>query len=176
MKRILAIMFSGLPRAAYMPIFGIPILSVACLCALLTGCPSQNTTAALVGVAGTAIASLETLEGHTEAAAKIQTDFAAAQTAVLNWKAGTPTQDVAQALALVESDLNLLPVSVQDQAYITLAIGTVQSVLDLFPAAQGSGITSNVRHADVNTFVAPKTVDEFKARWNGIGGIASPLK
>lgn len=164
-------------------LFAWPILFVmfgGCVCLITTGCPTQNTTAALVGIAGTAIASLETIEGHTQAATQIQTDFSAAQTAVLNWKSGTPTQDVAQALQLVESDLNLLPVSVQDQAYIELAIGTVQSVLELFPAANPTPGTvlspATLSHAQALSIVAPKTADEFKARWNGIGGIAPPLK
>lgn len=147
----------------------LPLL-LSLLCAPLAGCKEQNTAAALVGIAGTAIASLETIEVHTQAAAQIQTDFSAAETAVLNWKAGTPTQDVAQTLQLVESDLSLLPVSVQDQAYIELAIGTVQSVLDLFPAANPTpGMVlspATLNHAQVLSIMAPKTADEFKARWN----------
>jgi len=139
------------------------------ICLLCAGCPSQNQTAALVGVAGTAIASLEAIEGHTDAAAKIQTDFAAAQSAVLHWKAGTPTEDVSQALQLVESDLNLLPVSEKDRAYVELAVGTVQSVLDLFPGAVAP-------HIAVAGSVAPKTVDEFKAEWNALPGHLAPLK
>jgi len=139
------------------------------LCLLCAGCPSQNQTAALVGIAGSAIASLETIEGHTDAAVKIQTDFAAAQSAVLHWKAGTPTEDVAQALQLVESDLNLLPVSEKDQAYVKLAVGTVQSVLDLFPSAVAPRVAAPAG-------VAPKTVEEFKAEWNALPGQLAPLK
>lgn len=144
------------------------------LCLILAGCPSQNQAAALVGIAGTAIASLETIEGHTDAAAKIQVDFNAAQTAVLNWKAGSPTQDVAQALALVESDLNLLPVSVQDQAYIELAIGTVQSVIVLFPPP--APVALSAHGMSVNPLTAPKTADEFRRTWNALPGNLEPLK
>lgn len=147
------------------------IIAAVLVCLLLNGCPTQDQTAALVGIAGTAIAALETIEGHTDAAAKIQKDFTAAQTAVLNWKKGTPTQDVAQALALLESDLNLLPISQKDQAYVELGIGTVQSILVLFPSAQpadGSPIPLAVAmHTNVP---APKTADEFKARWNALPG------
>lgn len=142
---------------------------------VLTGCPQQNTTAALVGIAGTAIASLETIEGNSDQAARIQKDFSLAQTAVLNWKQGTPTEDVAQALLLVQNDLSLLPVSTQTQAYIELALGTVQSILVLFPnTVQPSfAVTAKVRHPQI---VAPKTAAEFKKSWNSIGGIAPPLK
>ena len=134
----------------------LPLL-LCLLCGPLAGCPSQNTTAALVGIAGTAIASLETIEGNTDAAAKIQTDFNLAQTAVLNWKTGTPTEDVAEALQLVESDLHALPVSEKDQEYVALAVGTVQSVLDLFPSG---GVAAP--HVAVASDAAPKSVEEFK--------------
>lgn len=138
------------------------------------GCEKQNTAAALIGIAGVAIASLETIEGHGDVAAQLQTDFAAAQTAVLNWKQGTATQDVSQALALVQNDLNLLPVSQQDQAYIELAIGTVQSILDLFPGtAPQFAVTANVRRVQI---VAPKTAKEFKATWNALPDHLAPLK
>lgn len=139
------------------------------------GCDKQNTTAALVGIAGTAIASLETIEGNTDAAAQIQKDFTAAQTAVLNWKQGTPTEDVAQALLLVQNDLSLLPVSVQTQAYIELALGTVQSILVLFPnTVQPSfAVTAKVKRVQI---VAPKTAAAFKASWNALPGHLAPLK
>lgn len=152
----------------------LPLL-LCLLCAPLAGCPSQNTTAALVGIAGTAIASLETLEGNTDAAAQIQKDFNLAQTAVLNWKTGSPTDDVAQALLLVQNDLSLLPVSQQDQAYIELALGTVQSILDLFPATTqpAFAVAAKVRRVQI---VAPKTAAEFKASWNALPGHLAPLK
>lgn len=142
---------------------------------VLTGCPQQNQVAALVGIAGTAIASLETIEGNTDRAAQIQQDFNLAQTAVLNWKTGSPTEDVAQALLLVQNDLSLLPVSVRTQAYIELALGTVQSILDLFPATTQPAFAVTAKVARVQ-IVAPKTAAEFKKSWNAIGGIAPPLK
>lgn len=138
------------------------------------GCEKQNTAAALIGIAGVAVSSLETIEGHGDVAAQLQTVFSATQTAVLNWKAGTPTQDVSQALQIVQNDLLLLPVSVQTQAYIELALATVQAVLDLFPGtALQFATTAKVRRVQI---VAPKTAAEFKASWNAIGGIAPPLK
>lgn len=149
---------------------GIAAISPSVL--FLTGCPQQNQAAALVGIAGVAIASLETIEGHTDAATKIQVDFAAAQTAVLNWKVGTPTQDVAQALQIVMNDINLLPVSKKDQAYILLAGGTVQSVLDLFPESA----TSPHMLANIQLYNPPKTKAEFIAQWNALSGNLAPLK
>jgi len=150
----------------------LPLL-LCLLCAPLAGCPSQNTAAALVGIAGTAIASLETIEGHGDLAAQIQKDFGDAQTAVLNWKSGTPTQDVHQALAIVVNDLNLLPVSQQTQEYIILAVGTVQAVLDLFPGTDPQFATT-ARAMRVQ-IVAPKSEKEFRARWNALPGHLAPL-
>lgn len=150
---------------------GIAAISPSLL--LVTGC-DQNQAAALVGIAGTAIASLENIEGNSDAAAQIQKDFNAAQTAVLNWKTGTPTQEVHEVLAIVVNDLNLLPVSQRDQEYIVLAVGTVQAVLALFPGTDPAfAVTAKV--APRQKIVVPKTAAEFKARWNAIGGIA-PLK
>lgn len=154
----------------------IPLL-VCLLCVPLAGCPSQNTTAALIGIAEVAVSSLETIEGNTAAAQQIQTDFSAAQSAVLNFKAGSPTQDVAQALKLVQDDLNLLPVSKQDEAYINLAIGTINSILLLFPQPTTglSAHTSLVPHRTiVSNTPPPKNAAEFKAQWNAIHS-AAPL-
>jgi hypothetical protein len=64
--------------------------------------------------------------------------------------------------------LNLLPVSQKDQAYVELAVGTVQSVLDLFPGAVAP-------HVAVAPVAAPKSVEEFKARWNALPGRLAPL-
>lgn len=166
----------------------------ALLCAALafstTGCTSQQTAADMITTVGTAVASLEAIEGNTSAVAQIQADFAAASSAVANWKTGTPTQQVAEALALVESDLNLLPVSSQDQALIDLAIGTVDELLTEFPAttttttpavttvsfryasfgdsiAYGSG-TAQVKHRTVHLAKTPKSKKDFVKQWNAV--------
>lgn len=151
------------------------------ICPMFAGCPvSQNTAAALVGIAGTAVTTLESLEGHTDAATKLSKDFAAAQTAILNFKQGSVTQDVAEALALVQDDLNLLPVSTQDEAYINLAIGTINALLDLFPAQAGAVVSAHAVLVPHRTIVsntpAPKTAKQFKAQWNAIPGGLAPLK
>lgn len=104
------------------------------LCGGLTGCPGQQTAVELLGVVEQATVSLATLEGNTADIAKLQADFAAAQTAITNFKSGTPAQDVIEALNIVQDDLNLLPVPSGDKALVDLAIGTVDELLALFPA------------------------------------------
>ena len=115
------------------------ILSTALILGMLTlpttGCgASQTTLADIVTTLGNTIAAVETLEGNSALAAQIQKDTAAAQSAVLGWKAGSPTQDVVQALNLVVSDLNLLPVAISptDAALIALAVSTVEELLTDF--------------------------------------------
>jgi hypothetical protein len=120
------------------------ITAALCLTALslsTTGCASQTTIADLIAVVGTSVASIEALEGNTAVVTKIQTDTAAARAQVLDWKSGTPTQDVVAALNLVEDDLNILPVSSQDQALVDLALGTVDEILALIQATPASPVT-----------------------------------
>lgn len=115
----------------------IGIVGLACATALpLTACDSndQKTAAALVQVAGTAVTSLLILENDVALADILQKDFQAASVAVLNWKVGTPAQDVVQALNIVDADLDLIPVTDKDKALINLAIGTVDEIISLFPA------------------------------------------
>lgn len=166
---------------------GLVLGSAMLLCA--TGCDQQQTAAELIGVVGTSVAALAVFEGNGLLATKLQTDFAAASAAVANWKSGTPAQDVVEALNLVEADLNLLPVSAEDDALITLAIGTVDQIFAFFPvpapaapaavpalksvgyqaaplsphAAHGQG---NVAHKPVKLVNPPKTAKEFRKQWN----------
>jgi hypothetical protein len=164
-------------------------LVAAPLCAALifstSGCTHQTTTAELIGIVGTSVAALETIEGNTTAATKLSTDFAAAESAVMNWKSGTPTQNVAEALQLIESDLSLLPVTSEDTALIDLAIGTVDQILAIFgtPATPvttalingvpahivyaGYGQTVTTQHRPVPA-VHFKNKKQFKSAWNKI--------
>lgn len=154
----------------------------------LAGCNAQQTGAELVTALGTAVASLETIEGNSVAAVKVQTDTTAAAAAFTNWKAGTPAQDVIEALNLVEDDLNLLPVSPQDQALVDLGIGVVDELLALLPAPastvqpavyRGSVQmlqASDVKHRHPKLKKPVKSVKEFKKQWNAIVATHPELK
>jgi hypothetical protein len=135
------------------------------------GCTSTTTIADLIAVVGTSVASLEALEGNTAIVSQIQTDTATATKQVLAWKSGAPTQDVIAALNLVEDDLNVLPVSSQDQALVDLAIGTVDQILTLIPATPASPIpgatVANIVHRPiVLTAKAPADAKSYKKTWN----------
>lgn len=138
----------------------------------LTGCPGQSIAAGLIDVAGTAVAGLETYDGNAALATKAQTDFSALAKAVADFKAGTATQDIKQLGDDVLDDLNLFPVSNGDMALITLAIGTVDEVLALFPstpAATGNVIVAqrlHVPHRSVGLTSPPRKRAEFVSEWN----------
>ncbi len=134
-----------------------------------TGCPEQNTIASLTDALGNAAANIATLEGNSTLAAKLKTDTAAAVTAVKNWKKGTPAQEAIEALNLVEDDLNLIPGTSQYAPLITLAIGTVESILALLPPPSGGALSPHAARPHVQlSQPAPKNKSEFKAQWNSV--------
>jgi len=136
----------------------------------IAGCPkSQSTLAALTNTLGNAAATLAAIEGNSALAAKLQTDTAAAVAAIQNWKQGTPTQTVIQVINLVIDDLDLIcPAGACGpyQPLIVLALGTAQSIILMIdPNAAAAGTRNSVRRVKLSA-PAPKTSDEFKARWN----------
>lgn len=159
----------------------VAILCLGMVVVPLTGCTGQQTAAELITTAGNAVVVLERLEGNTADITKIQQDFTAASNAVMNWKSGSPTQDIVELLNTVQDDLNLLPISTADQALIDLAIGTVDQVLNLFSPAPtvvaeaGPHLyfvsytgRSHVKHRKVHLEHPPKSKSDFKKQWNKI--------
>jgi len=132
---------------------------------------NQNDIAALVTTLGNASASIATLEGNTALAAKLQTDTAAASSAALNWKKGSAGTEVVEALNLVEADLNLIPGTSQYAPLVDLAIGTVESIIELVqpgaasitPANPRVGVTHRVYLAN-----PPKSAAQFRTAWNSV--------
>lgn len=158
------------------------IAGFVAVCTLIpTACDSstQKTASALVSVVGTSVASLLILENDPTDAAKLQKDFQAASTAVLNWQQGTPAQDVVQALNILSADLDLIPVSAQDQALIELAIGTTDEIIALFaPTTTSTPVTASpvslriayekqVARKHHKKLAGPiLTAKDFKKQWN----------
>jgi hypothetical protein len=152
---------------------------VAVLCISLTvfpmvGCSSQVTAANLVATLGNTVTAVETIEGNTAVSNTINLDTQAAVSAIQNWQAGTPTQNIDQALNLVLNDLKLLPISVSttDQALIALGISTVEELLaDYAPVASGaSGAfnAENVKTVGVSNNKLKTLNKNFKAHVNEI--------
>lgn len=147
------------------------ILAVTALAVIMAGCPSINTTSALVTVLGNAAATIAALDGNAALSATLKADTAAASTAVLNWKKGTATQNVIQALNLVEADLNLIPGTSRYAPLVDLAIGTVESILEIVQPGSSSpnGIMARpgVTHR-VSLAKPPTSADQFKKEWNAM--------
>jgi hypothetical protein len=140
----------------------IAVLPVA---TVTTGC-NQNTVAALVNTLGTSAASIASLEGDTALSTKLQTDTAAAVSAVTNWKTGTPAQTAIEAITLVEDDLNLFPLNTSYEPLIVLALGTAASIIAILNPGAVSARISQRRSVSLSN--PPKTSKQYKAQWNAI--------
>lgn len=140
---------------------------IAFTMATIIGCPSKNVIAALTTTLGNAAASVAQIEGNRQLAEQLQTDTAAAVKAISSWQNGSPAQNAIQALDIVRDDLYLIPAANQYAPLITLAIGTVDSLLQLLP--QPAGVKAQAaNHPRVNLPNTPKTSSEFKKQWNDI--------
>lgn len=137
---------------------------------IIIGC-TQNETAALVQTLGTASASIATIEGNTSLATQLTADTNAAVKAIDNWTAGTPATEAVEAINIVIGDLSLFPVAGPDAAYVTLALGTAESIIDILSPAATPAIASRAAVAQRTVTLAnpPKTAAQFKKAWNAIG-------
>jgi hypothetical protein len=147
----------------------ISVAAIAALCIFSTGCNDQQTIASLLQAAGAAVSSVATIENDPALASKLTTDFSAASQAVLAWKAGTPAQDVVEALDLVEQDLSLFPVNSQEVVLIDLAIGTVEAIIvAIEPSAANSAAIVARSALSVHLATPPKNAKAFKAQWQAL--------
>lgn len=147
------------------------VATLAMLIVVVAAACNQNTVAALVTELGTASSSIASLEGSTALAAKLKTDTAAASTAVLNWKKGSASTEIVEALNIVETDLNLFPITDQYAPLIDLSIGTIESIMEIVQPGSSStdGVTARVGVTHrVYLAKPPKNADQFKTAWNGI--------
>ena len=153
-----------------------PAIAVLLVATILTigitaACVSQSTLATLVSVLGNATSSIAAIEGNTALATQIKADTAAASSAVLNWKKGTPAQEAIQALNIVMDDLNLIPATGPYVALIDLGIGTVVAILELLPQPTSALKNSSVHRRQVSAVKITRWENpgkEFKERWNKI--------
>jgi hypothetical protein len=133
----------------------------------LTGCVTQNQIAALTQILGTAAASVAQIQGNPDLSAKLTVDTAAAVKAVTEWKSGTNAELAIEALKLVQDDLYLFPQVQPYAALVTLAIGTVQSILILLPA-QPTGVATPSFAINLPPAPHAKDAKDFKNQWNAI--------
>ena len=108
------------------------------------GCNSATTIKALVPVVANAVTQVLTLEGDTAQATRVQQALTAFQTATANWKSGTPSQDVVEAINALAAALDAFPLTSQYAPLIGLALTTLDAILAI--VAPGT-LTPNVRGA-----------------------------
>ena len=157
----------------------IALVTFATLLVIMAAGCNQNTVAALVTELGSASSSIAALEGNTALAAKLKTDTTAASTAVLNWKKGSATTEVIEALNIVEADLNLFPITDKYAPLVDLAIGTVESIMEIVQPGSSSsnGVTAlaGVTHR-VYLAKPPKSAEQFKTKWNAMAPSEAQIK
>jgi TctA family transporter len=150
----------------------VSVLLVSTLLFMSTGCFTQSVIATLITTLGNASASIATIEGNPTLAAQLKADTAAAAAAVLNWQNGSASQDVIEALGIVEDDLNLLPFAGPYIPLITLALATIQEIIALVTTKSPTPVVAHTHkvqpHIILYSGKAPKKAKDFKAAWNKI--------
>jgi hypothetical protein len=132
----------------------------------------------LTSTLGNAAASIAVIEGNTTLAAQLQTDTAAAVTAIQNWKSGTPAQNVVAALNIVIQDINLICANGICGSYeplIVLALGTVQSIIAIVDPGATPAEAKVGPNARVHLAYYPVNAKDFKTQWNNIANSNSQL-
>lgn len=155
------------------------IIATGAVALMPLGCGkvSQSELAALASTLGNAVAALETIEGNSGAAIKIQDATATVVQDITNWVPGTADSEIIQSIGILEGLLSDLPVPAQDQALIDLALVTIQSILALLPQAPAAAVTAKAVRmakkplrtptaASVGLKTAPQTRKQFVVEWN----------
>jgi len=127
---------------------------------------NQAQLAALAQTLGNSVANLAVLLNQNDTALKIQTITAQVVIAIQNYKPGDATSTIIQLLSDLEMAINLIPVSPQIQALITLALGTIQGILAFFPSAGGAVSAKAVGVPQVKLAKVPKTSKDYADQWN----------
>lgn len=139
-------------------------------CALCAGCPSPNTDAALVTIAGSSMAEIFTEEGNPTSAAQATQLSQTLSQDILNIQAGTSTVQVA---VQVGQDLvalvNTIDPGSKDAALAGIALSTILGVIQALNPPQNPVVLAApqaVTQATVQTVPPALSVSEYKARWN----------
>lgn len=117
---------------------------------------------------GNASVNVANLEGNPALAAKLTAATSTAVTSIVNWKSGTATNDVIQAIGILEETLSLFPVIGPYVPLIDLALGTIQTILSLIPPPTVTQVVAARNIRTVHLAHAPKKTADFKKQWNAI--------
>jgi hypothetical protein len=132
------------------------------------GCVNQSELASLAQTLGSASANIATLEGNTALATQITTETNTAVSAITSWKSGTPTNEIIEAIGILESTISLFPTIGSYAPLIDIALATIQTILAMLPPATITPTTPvnarMVRHVYMSP--VPKNTASFKKQWN----------
>jgi hypothetical protein len=135
---------------------------------LLTGC--ANTQSYLTIIIGAVNSILTYIGGPL--AQQVSAALTALQTAVANWKTGTITQEVIEALQALQAVLDTVPLSSLVTTLITVAIAAIEAIL----SASGSAVLSAKANRPARKHPVPtttlKTHRQFAKAWNDASDLA----
>lgn len=120
-----------LTRRIFAKSIGFALASVCCLPAL-QGC-SSATVATFVATIAKYAAQLATYFGSTSIAAQITALAATIATDIANWQNGSAATDAIQALTLLASLVNQIPIAAPYAVLIDLILGAISGLLALLP-------------------------------------------
>lgn len=141
--------------------------------ALLTGCGAQS----YISIVISAVSSLLGFIGGP-LAGQIAVALAAVQTAVANWKSGTITQEVTEALTALQAVLDTVPLGKTVDTLIGIAIAAIEAILGV----SGSNVLAArvaVARVHPKPSAAVKTHKQFASIWNAAvdaNGLPTSLK
>jgi hypothetical protein len=127
---------------------------------LLTACGAQSYISIIIS----AVSSILGFIGGP-LAGQIAEALAAVQTAVANWKTGTITQQVTEALQALQAVLDTVPLGKAVDTLIGIAIAAIEAILG---ASGGTVVAARVQvvKAHPAPATAPKTHKQFAHSWN----------
>lgn len=140
---------------------------------IFQSCSQQATIAALVATLGGAVAMLVSLSGNSELGEKLRHDTQLASELISGWKPGASAADAIRALNKVIDDIQSLPVPEKYKPFITLALGTAASIIDILSSRGGEAAHTKVRIAE-----PPHSSKEFKKDWDALrdSGLSSDMQ
>lgn len=128
------------------------------------GCSQQATIAALVATLGGAVSTIVSLSGNPELGEKLRHDTQLATELINGWKPGTSAADAIRALNKVIDDIQSLQVPEKYKPFITLALGTAASIIDILNSRGGG----EQAHTKVRIIDPPHSSKEFKKDWDAL--------
>jgi phosphohistidine swiveling domain-containing protein len=139
-------------------------------CKTVSAVFNQSTLAALVTAVGQGIVNLLTFLGNTTAASQVEGYINTAVNDITSWTPGTVATEVINALNDVAAFISAIPGLGAYAALISLAVGTIDSVIALFTQNSPAPPTTAIRPRTVpvvNLPGAPTKASQYESVWNG---------